>query len=164
MTRQENNLLSEKISKKQRRRIHLQRKRTVKTSPYKKGCLERAVRVSMPVGDIAYFLEVPYHIVDGFFSVYYQGKKKRASTEKFIKQVGVLKKDQLTYRSASQIYEALDAGFFQKEINESYNEEIVNYAFLKRDEIQRHIVRSLKQLFLDKHIDKPYITFPLTSA
>ena len=78
--------------------------------------------------------------------------------------MGVLKKDQLTYRSASQIYETLDAGFFQKEINESYNEEIVNYAFLKRDEIQRHIVRSLKQLFLDKHIDKPYITFPLTSA
>ena len=67
----------------------------------------------------------------------------------------------LNYRTASQIYEARDAGFSIEETLEllEKDERVYGYALEHELEISEHIINNLRIMFPDKKITKPYITF-----
>lgn len=108
--------------------------------------------------DIAYFLRLPEHVPGLRFNArnIHRGTKRQT-----IKQFGEYDKTtHLTYRLASQIYEAVDCGFKRKEtaeLVETYNG-VIRYAIQNRDEIEPKIVRGLKRLYNDRKVKTPYVT------
>lgn len=117
-----------------------------------KACL-RGVKTHLLDYDIAYFLGLPKHLP----SLRY--RQKGISKE----QGGLfrdLEKYKITYRLASQIYEARNAGFKRNEIAElcNLNQKIVDYVIEDRRELEKKIVNELRILFNDKKVKRPYVT------
>lgn len=138
-----------------------ERKKRVATPKYKKQALEKVVEVEMPNPDIAYFLNLPNYVISQFFSIYYKGYKKRPKVKRFIRGGPRYKKSILNYRKASEIYEAEDASFSEKEILELCNisKEVYDYALDNKKEISKHIMKNLEIMFPDRKIKKPYRNF-----
>jgi DNA-binding CsgD family transcriptional regulator len=138
-------------------------KKRVATSDYKKECLERAVEIEMTAPDIGYFLGLPAYILGLFFNRYYKGDKQRPCVNREIIKFGKERNKRVTYRLASQVYEARDAGFSREEIMQTHHLDDKIYAYIMDHEptISGHIVHSLQQLFPDKPVEKPYVSFAL---
>ncbi len=122
-----------------------------------KEAITRAFALDMSAADIAYFLKI-----EGCTAQYYY--RKRLAHRKFnhpIKHAWFGNKSgsacALTYRIASQVYEAQDAEFNPAEISELLckKQEIVDYAIHHRAEIGGKIIHALNIIYLRKH-DKPY--------
>ncbi len=115
--------------------------------------LERGFPLGMSDPDIAYFVGVPHHAAQQRFTK----RDKRRKVNPFIKRFGRGKR--ITYRSASQIYEALDLGFTQQETIELFDttQEVANYVIEKRKKIEPKIINTLRVLSNDNNIDKPYL-------
>ena len=66
----------------------------------------------------------------------------------------------VTYRLASQIYEAYDVGFTIGESVEllDSSERKVRWALEYRDKVEPVLVRTLQKMFRDKEITTPYLT------
>ena len=142
--------------------LHGKKERHI-TPQWKKQAIQTAFNTSFPYADIAYFLNLPTHVVQQNMTL----MGSRPKTKVFIIQLGrepkTGPKPRLTYRVASQIYEAIDAGFTQAEIpneltteNRLVNAKIVKYAINHKSEISPPIIQTLKLLYPDKKITKPY--------
>lgn len=110
-------------------------------SKEKREVIKRAFYVDMSVADIAYFLEVQCSVVQSYFRVI--GKRNERP---YIKTIGFNSKDRLSYRRATQIYEAEDARFNASEISELLDLilGIVSYALENKEKIERKIVEALQ--------------------
>ena len=132
--------------------------RTVRSGE-KKNAVKRGLKTNFTGPDIAYFLQLPRHLPT---LRYNEGglphKRYMAITRFGSTRGGELKF--LSHRLASQIYEAQDCGFNRKEISEltGTTNEIINYALGHEAKIKPKIVKGLRILYLDKKINKPYVT------
>ncbi len=119
-------------------------------SPDEAEAVKQTFNLEMSASDVGYFLGRPDHVVNQRWAKL--GSKKRST---YIKR---LKGHFLTYRLASQIYEAQDLGFVQKEIMDLFetNQELVGYAFEHRDTIGKNIITALKMISPQEEISVPY--------
>ncbi len=112
----------------------------------------RGIKTPFSGRDIAYFLNLPEYIPKDRLSQRGINVKERSPY--------ILGGERLSYRLASQIYEAKDCSFDVGEtaylLNK--NEDIVDFALFLRKEIEQKIVKGLRILYNDKTIKKPYVT------
>ena len=112
--------------------------------------------------DIAYFLGVnPWNVFQYF------ARKNIKRRGKQIKQFGHPKKgerlDPLSYRLASQVYEAQDAGYFTEFSTEeiagllNISSRAVNYAIKNRGTIEPVLTQALQTIYPERAITTPYI-------
>ncbi len=131
------------------------------TPKEKKEAIRRGLELKMPSTDIAYFLGLSGPVV--YQSLKKYGKKNCYPLQYIIKQFGKQRTNHhafLTYRLASQIYEAEDLRFNIDEITELLNtrKEIIDYAVENRQKIENQIVMELRILYKTGEINRPYIT------
>ena len=122
------------------------------TPPEKRDAIIRGFNLKMPKSDIAYFVDVPIHVVKEYLN--------RAGTRPIAKPFIVRRQSKsLTYRLASQIYEARDLDFRVHEIAQLFDttEHIVNYALDNRQIHQKTIIDALRILHANDNINKPYL-------
>ena len=117
----------------------------------KKEAILRAYGLEMPRDDIAYFLGIP----DGRMRHHIRkiGNKSKIS----LRNIASIRN--LTYRLASQIYEAQDLGFNENEIAQLFDkkEAVVNHEIENRELYQKTIINALRVLYVDNSINKPYM-------
>lgn len=132
---------------------------------YKRQALERAAEIPMSGENLAYFLGLSRGVVSRHYTNF--SARKRSKIEEYVARFGSGKNlSYLTYRLASQIYEAVDeeeeeeggCGFSREDTLEvlGCSERVYDYAVEHRDEIEPVIVNALKVLYPDKKIDKPF--------
>ena len=126
----------------------------------KKKAMERAYhRLKMNSPDVAYFLQLPWWVVN---QKYQRLGGKRRTGLKYLKSFGQGRKGEgrpiLTYRRASQIYEAQDAKFTTTEIQEyaGTTENVIDYAREHRPEIESKIIKALRVLYPREKVNTPY--------
>ncbi|MEK6940231.1 MAG: hypothetical protein AABX31_05895, partial [Nanoarchaeota archaeon] len=85
-------------------------------------------------------------------------KGKRIGIPKTIRRFGFGKGTSLTYRLASQIYEAADLGFNSTEVTELLDTtpRVVEYALTERKTLESKIINALQVLYPEENIYKPY--------
>jgi len=110
----------------------------------------RSSEIDMPIPDIGYFLALPEHLI----SQYINKRKVRSYYQYKVKGKG----NYLTYRIASQVYEAKDLGFKSEEIAEliETKKEMVELALEKRFELEPKIIEGLRILYNRTDIDRPF--------
>ena len=127
-----------------------------KLSKEKIKALESAVKLGFMGGaDIAYFARLSRHTIYN-----YRGSKRHR--EELLKIFGNGQNRQvLSYRSASQIYQANDLGFSPDEAAFlcDVRPEVVSYALEHRKEIEPRIVWGIQAIYPDVKVRKPYIDF-----
>jgi predicted transcriptional regulator len=123
----------------------------------KVAAVQRGYGAEFTSPDIAYFLDLPKHIPMSRYSEF-RGRNIERNIIKRFGQSGT--KGHLTYRLASQIYEAEDSSFNVEESCELFdvNSELVDYALKHRGEIGPKIVRGLRLLYADNDVKTPYVT------
>lgn len=122
------------------------------TPPEKKDAIKRGFYLKMQKSDIAYFVDVPIHVVKWYLN--------QVGTKPIAKPFIVsIQQKRLTYRLASQIYEARDLDFRVHEIAQLFDttEHIVNYALDNRQIHQKTIIDALRILHANNNINKPYL-------
>ena len=134
-------------------------KQRVVTPKYKKEAIKRSVNVEMSSTDIAYFLGVQSYAVGNNILNWGLREKKQISF-KSIKEFGSRENHKaLTYRLASEIYDALDRCKFNSQETAEVldtSPKIIEYALKHRNEIEPVILNSLKILYNDANINEPY--------
>lgn len=127
------------------------------TPEKKKMAILRAYKTKYPRFDIAYFLDVPAYLVCSNM------KFKFGDTgdhENFVGHFGNADNPEtLSYRAASQIYQAQDWGWNEDDIAYCFDEKqrMVRYAIENRRVIGRKITILLDVLYPDVKHDKPYL-------
>ena len=118
---------------------------------------KRSISIPIPLIDIAYFLGVNYNSFLQYLSRWNLNDKRPVANE-LIKGVC---KHPLSYRLASQIYQAMDLGFNSQEIVELFDakKKTVDYALAFREEVGPIIVNALQTLYPERKISKPYKDF-----
>jgi hypothetical protein len=113
-----------------------------------KGKIADSSALPISNSDVSYFLNLDCRCIN---------KYAPAKGPKIIYHIG--RGNKLTYRVASQIYEAHDIGFNDAEISELFelHEKAVIYAKEHRQEIEPVIVNALNMLYPERRKDKPYI-------
>ena len=119
--------------------------------------LQRAFPLPMPLSDIAYFCNLRARNV----SVYFARRKLKRQRHPIIMSFGFSSPERLTYRLASQIYEAQDLGFPLEETAELYDTtpRVVAYAQDNRMEgkcLEIEIIRALGIIYPEEKIITPY--------
>jgi len=116
-----------------------------------KHALKRAEQIPMSCGDLGYFLNIPDYTVQEYFA-----RQKKKHSGEAIAQFGPRKA--LTWRKASEIYEAVDARFKKKDLCELLDStsEVVNCALKLRESVEPVIISVLQTLYNDKTITTPY--------
>jgi len=123
------------------------------TSKKEKIMIKRSFRLPLNSIDISYFIGTKKHNVHDKFRMM-GGRKNQQS--KFLSK-------RITYRLASQVYEAQDIHMDNEDICDllEINEELLAYITLKRDSYEPRIIKALRVIYADKNLNKPY---KLTSA
>lgn len=137
-------------------------KMKVKKRDEKREAVKRGFSLEFSGRDIAYFLGLPERLPTGR----YNSIGKRPKAQNYIAHIGISKGKYpllLTYKLASQIYEAKDCNFNVEEIAElvKKDEVIVWYALDFRKEIEPKIIKGLRVLYKDpkgRFVKKPYLT------
>jgi len=126
------------------------------TPQWKKEAIKRTFNLDANPPDIAYFLELPEHIVYQNMKMMGPRPKRQEFIAKPLANIGL---PDLTYRLASQIYEARDLKFEIQEIAELLNIKkiTVNYILKNENIISPKIFDILKTLYPNKNITTPYI-------
>ncbi len=130
----------------------------------KKLAINRAARYlpRISCADIGYFLDLPRYIVSQHPAMKEKKRGKESGTKRIIKMFseGKGKVSVLTYRLSSQIYKAKAAGFNQEETAELLDTtpQIVQYAHQHRQEIAPVIERTLRVLYPNEKVSRPYRT------
>ncbi len=129
----------------------------------KNEAVKRAINTDFSALDIAYFLGLPKWVPGNRY--YDSGMKREVkrpiATFSKIGKIG--SSEFLSYRLASEIYEARDCGINRKDIVELVGKsgELVEYALEHRGEIEPQIVKGLRILYNDsggRVVKKPYVT------
>ncbi len=115
-----------------------------------RDAIKRGTLTSLSYKDIGYFLKVS----DQAVALRLKGKRKK--TERVIDHCFNYK--QVTYRLASQIYEALDAKFTRQETAQLLNvpEAMVTYVKRNKTTLTPRIIHDLQVLYPQQRITKPY--------
>jgi len=133
------------------------------TSPYKKEAIKRSYNLKMNYTDIAYFLGLKRHVVAQNTIKWFGDRRKYPDQIIKFSRSGLTKDRsryyKLTFPLASQVYEALDAGFTKEEACEyaHVSKRIFNIAVKKRESISEKIVEALKVLYPDKNYQTPFL-------
>lgn len=124
--------------------------------------IKNATKLPLSATDVAYFLKInsPFSVSSRFKMMGHSVKLDKA-------KLGSVKLDYhkipfyLTYRKASEIYEAKDARFSITEIAEltDRNVDFVKDVLSRREKYQPKIMRVLRMLYPDREIKKPYINW-----
>jgi hypothetical protein len=125
-------------------------------SDEQKAILTRALASSpLTMNDAAFFTGTSESFIQGCL-IGRSGKQRTIKTFGKGFSVGVRF---LTYRLASQIYEAQDLGFKPDEVAELFDRPIklVEYALKRRSTLQREIMRVLEKTYPKQNITKPYL-------
>jgi DNA-binding CsgD family transcriptional regulator/predicted transcriptional regulator len=132
---------------------HLERSTTPK---YKKEAMQRAFALDLPSNDIAYFLGMSDYNVSQKFTM----TGRRPHVKRLISKRGSIYGKHISYRLASEVYEAVDAGFKKKDICKlvDANVEVVDYALENRGVLQEKIVHALRVMYPDRVIIRPYLS------
>ncbi len=121
---------------------------------HKKEAIKRIALFPASALDIGYFLGVPKHSVDAHRGIKVRGQESRA----FPRITGI----SLTYRLASQIYEAKDLGFSDLETAELLDIQQEHIDYVRKDKSLKTEIRTIiKTLYPRRKISKPYTTFNL---
>lgn len=132
------------------------------TPNWKKEALRRFANQKSHVGaaDVAYFLRIPANAAAGNLMRFgYDMCRGLRETELKIQTDRKKGMKDLTYRLASQVYEAVDCGF---SVNETAylldtDTRVVVYALVERRDIRKEIVRALNILYPERKSKKPYL-------
>ena len=129
------------------------------TPQHIKDIIDRSLHLKISTADVAYFLGVSAHVVQERFQAL--GTRPKIKID-----ITRIKKETLTYRLASQIYESYDAEFREEEIPEivDTNERLVRYALEHRKDIEPRIIEILNKLYTDQEICQPYLLSKKKSA
>ncbi len=135
--------------------LHGKKERHI-TPQWKKEAIKRAFNLDVNPPDIAYFLDLPEHIIYQNMKMIGPRPKRQEFITKPLANTGL---PDLTYRLASQIYEARDLKFEIQEIVELLDTKkiIVNYMLKNETIISPKIFDMLKTLYPEKNITTPYI-------
>ncbi len=116
----------------------------------KPSAILRASELDISSGDMAYFLDVSPAFVDHH--------REDNCINPYRGFLGVVGRQWITYRLASQIYEAKDAGFTPDEIPELLDASVtvVSYALKQRSTFEVKIIDGLRVLYDKPALDKPY--------
>ncbi len=126
------------------------RKKRVITVLEKKEAIKRAAALPISYEDTAYFLKLPSYVVRGNLNRWGLNKKSHKSRPiKYFTKGQSEGNNCLTYRLASQVYEACDAGFNLEETCELLDttEEIVDYTITNERRIAPKIEKALKVVY-----------------
>jgi len=136
--------------------------------------IERSFYIPMPVSDLSYFLAIPYMKIYNRFDRFKKEGGNRGEVSRCIvdfskkgHKMNERGKDQLDYRSASEIYGVYDAGFRAEQIAMSSNGnqisvlsnkslDVVKHALEYRAEIEPRIISALRIMDLNEDIDRGY--------
>ncbi len=125
--------------------------RRITAEPETEAALERAKEIPFSHQDIAYFLDIPDHTpaITRYFSL-----AKRTVRGKEIRR---FQGYSLTWRKASEIYEARDARFKEKDLPQllDTSKEVVAYALQMRKKIEPVLVKAL-QFIHNNNVTTPY--------
>jgi hypothetical protein len=124
----------------------------------KKNATRRIYETDVSLVDVGYFLGVSHSVVKETLRKAY-GKAGRR--RQFIKRLGKLVGSEvLTYRVASQVYQAQDWGWSAEDIAYCFDgkERTVRYAIDHRREIEPMILKLLNRLYPNVRHRKPYLT------
>lgn len=126
------------------------------TPQWKKEAIKRAFPLDVNPPDIAYFLELPEHIVYQNMKIIGPRPKRQEFIAEPLANTGL---PDLNYRLASQIYEARDLKFEIQEIVEllDMRKTVINYILKNETIISPKIFDILKTLYPEKNITTPYI-------
>jgi predicted transcriptional regulator len=118
----------------------------------KKQAMKRVAKSSISAPDIAYFLDLP-----GYSVCQYRIRNDKQHKIKDFPRIDARK---ISYRIASQVYEAEYLGFSDEETAQllEVSQGYVNYV-LKDKELKEDIKEFLQKLYPDKRITKPYRNF-----
>ena len=118
-----------------------------------KEVYERAFEADMGVPDVTYFLGINPRGSVGFHF------KKIGKRKKFPQQCISGSLNELTYRLASQIYEAQDLGFSSEEIITllDCHKKTVEYALIRREGMGNKIIEALNTIYPETKHDRPYL-------
>jgi len=129
------------------------------TPPFKKEALKRALRLPIAYTDISHFLELPEHGASGYYAATNTDLSKRPVARP-IKDFGVGRR-KLTFKAASQIYEALDQKLSEEEAIEfaDTSKQCFNHAVKYRPSLEKRIKGFLKKLYLGEEVTQPWVNF-----
>jgi len=128
-------------------------------SEQKKLSIIGAVNSGIPVDDIAYFLQLPpLYVRRVSKNNHLYSDQRKAPLKRFFDGST---RYHLTYRDASQIFQAYDSGMPEEDIAYCLDgkQKMVRYTIEHRDEISPKITGLLDILFPGAVHDKPYILF-----
>lgn len=131
-------------------------KKRVLLTKEQKEAIKRGIDLDMSSVDMGYFLCIPGYTVSQTFS---RLGKKAVGHRSGIKPLGAGGRI-VTYRLASQVYEAHDEEFTMGETCEflGINANMYNYILDHREDLEEKIVGALRVLYADETIDQPYWT------
>ncbi len=125
----------------------------VRLSSQQKASIRDVYEIGLSMRDIAYFTDIFEETVALHVST-----KPKGRNALVIFGTGS-NREYLSYRMASEIYEAADAGFTDQELMEYFDgkSRCVGYALEHRDEIGYTLIRALDLLFPDVKHTRPYL-------
>lgn len=122
--------------------------------------IKKAATLEVSCSDIAYFLGLPLYTINNCLAGLHL-RQPRIGKRPSIFRVSHLEAQQshLTYRLASQIYEAHDLGFDENDITNLFNThiKITTYTLEQRSTLAPKIIRALHTLYPNHNINKPYL-------
>ncbi len=124
----------------------------------KRAVLKQARNLPLSIPDLEYFLQISNQFITVVFK---EMKVKRP--KRIIKQFGFgQSKSNLTYRLASQIYEAQDAGFTPADTVQllDSNPIVIKYALEHRPQLEQTILGALKLFYPQENLTTPYRNSP----
>lgn len=115
--------------------------------------VKKAITLDLSISDLAYFSGIPY------MQIYSLCLPKRQKKSSLFCVGGTKEQRHLTYRLASQIYEAHDLDFEENDITNLFNThiKITTYALEQRAIIEPKIIHALQTIYPEHNIDKPYL-------
>ena len=124
----------------------------------KKELILRAASTPLSAADLEYFTGIPAHSIGQY--ILKEGEREQKASTAGIKSFDYKKtKEILTYRLASEIYEARDCGFTPEDtifLLDS-QQQVVEYALEHEKKISKTIINALQNLYPEKSITKPYL-------
>ncbi len=116
-----------------------------------KSRIQRAYSIEMPATDLAYFLGLPLNkVIENFKDI---GKRRQCRV------ITCLDGSPLTYRIASQIFMAKDAGYTDEEVMSEFNmsQRLLNYFYRNKKDLKETIINALRVIYKDHKVSKPYL-------
>ncbi len=111
--------------------------------------MNRALNLGLTDHAVAYFLEINHWVV----TQHRNRHKIPPSKSLFSHQMN----KHWDYHHASQVYELLDDGFNVQDLQDEFPKKFIEFVVDQRQTIEQRITSSLRVLYADREINKPYL-------